>query len=196
MFRQIASIKPTSEATVHLGGVRKLVIALAMAVALNFAHVAGGAFLLGVGQAHAVEPGEVLPDKSLEQRARGLSAKLRCLVCQNQSIDDSNAPLAKDLRLVVRERLTKGDTDEDVLTYVVARYGEFVLLTPPFKASTLLLWLAPVLCLAGIAYALLRASGAFGGAAGLLLAGRASERLTAEEERRLAELLSKPDKSG
>ena len=95
--------------------------------------------------AHAVQPDEVLKDPVLEHRAREISAELRCLVCQNQSIDDSDAPLAKDLRLIVRERLEKGDSDTAVLDYVVARYGEFVLLRPVFALHTLLLWLTPVL---------------------------------------------------
>lgn len=95
----------------------------------------------------AVQPNEVLKDPKLEQRARALSAELRCLVCQNQSIDDSNAPLARDLRLLVRERLTAGDSDAAVLDFIVSRYGEFVLLRPPFGWHTLLLWLAPVLVL-------------------------------------------------
>ena len=95
--------------------------------------------------AHAVQPDEVLKDPVLEHRAREISAELRCLVCQNQSIDDSDAPLAKDLRLIVRERLEKGDSDKSVLDYVVARYGEFVLLRPVFALHTLLLWLTPVL---------------------------------------------------
>jgi cytochrome c-type biogenesis protein CcmH len=85
----------------------------------------------------------VLSDKVLEARARTLSAQLRCLVCQNQSIDDSDAPLAKDLRLLVRERLVAGDTDPQVLDFLVDRYGEFVLLKPPFNRSTYILWLAP-----------------------------------------------------
>lgn len=100
------------------------------------------------GPVHGVEPNEILKDPKLEQRARALSAELRCLVCQNQSIDDSNAPLARDLRLLVRERLTAGDSDEAVLDYIVARYGEFVLLRPPLGWHTLLLWLAPLLMLA------------------------------------------------
>lgn len=95
--------------------------------------------------AHAVQPDEVLKDPALEHRAREISAELRCLVCQNQSIDDSDAPLAKDLRLIVRERLEKGDSDNAVLAYVVARYGEFVLLRPVFALHTLLLWLTPLL---------------------------------------------------
>jgi cytochrome c-type biogenesis protein CcmH len=96
---------------------------------------------------HAVEPGEILPDPALEARARTISAELRCLVCQNQSVDDSNAPLARDLRLLVRERLKAGDTDQQVLAFIVARYGEFVLLRPPFNAQTALLWLTPLLVL-------------------------------------------------
>lgn len=101
--------------------------------------------------AMAVRPDEVLSDPKLEERARTLSLKLRCLVCQNQSIDDSDAPLARDLRLIVRERLRKGDSDAQVLDFLVARYGDFVLLTPPLKSSTLILWLAPfsILLLAG-----------------------------------------------
>ena len=91
----------------------------------------------------AVEPGEILADAKLEARARAISADLRCLVCQNQSIDDSDADLARDLRLVVRERLTKGDTDAQIFEFVAARYGDFVLLNPPFNARTLLLWGGP-----------------------------------------------------
>jgi cytochrome c-type biogenesis protein CcmH len=99
-------------------------------------------FLL-VAPAFAVEPGEALNDPALETRARAISAELRCLVCQNQSIDDSQAPLAKDLRLLVRERLVAGDTDDGVRSYLVTRYGDFVLLKPPFKIETLLLWISP-----------------------------------------------------
>ncbi|GLS46417.1 cytochrome c-type biogenesis protein [Methylobacterium brachythecii] len=95
--------------------------------------------------AHAVQPDEVLKDPALEARARHISEGLRCLVCQNQSIDDSDAPLAKDLRVIVRERLTAGDGDRQVVDYVVARYGEFVLLKPVFAWHTLLLWLTPLL---------------------------------------------------
>ncbi|SDA09498.1 cytochrome c-type biogenesis protein CcmH [Methylobacterium sp. UNC378MF] len=101
--------------------------------------------LLASLPAQAVQPDEVLKDPVLEHRAREISAELRCLVCQNQSIDDSDAPLAKDLRLIVRERLEKGDSDKAVLDYVVDRYGEFVLLRPVFALHTLLLWLTPVL---------------------------------------------------
>ena len=91
----------------------------------------------------AVEPGEILADSKLETRAREISAGLRCLVCQNQSIDDSDAPLARDLRLVVRERLVTGDTNDQIFDFVAARYGDFVLLSPPFNARTLLLWGGP-----------------------------------------------------
>ncbi|WP_230531844.1 cytochrome c-type biogenesis protein [Microvirga roseola] len=109
--------------------------------------------------AFAVQPDEVLKDPAMEKRAREISAGLRCLVCQNQSIDDSDAQLAKDLRLLVRERLVAGDTNEEVESYLVQRYGEFVLLKPTFGTHTLLLWLTPalVLVLGGLgAYAALR----------------------------------------
>lgn len=110
------------------------------------------AFLLAAFPAFAVNPDEVLADPALEARARALSAQLRCMVCQNQSIDDSNAELARDLRLLVRERLKNGDSDEAVIDYVVSRYGEFVLLNPRLRGETLLLWGAPiVLFLAGAA---------------------------------------------
>lgn len=103
---------------------------------------------LGVGgTAHAVLPGEMLKDPVLEHRARELSAELRCLVCQNQSIDDSNADLAHDLRVLVRERLKAGDSDDEVLDYIVARYGEFVLLKPRFSLRNLALWGTPVVLL-------------------------------------------------
>ena len=102
--------------------------------------------------AFAVTPDEILKDPALETRARNLSRELRCMVCQNQSIDDSEAPLAKDLRVLVRERLTQGDSDRQVLDYLVSRYGDFVLLKPPFKLETLLLWILPPLALlAGLA---------------------------------------------
>jgi cytochrome c-type biogenesis protein CcmH len=99
---------------------------------------------------HAVEPSERLSDPALEARARGLSKELRCLVCQNQSIDESNADLAHDLRLLLRQRLVAGDTDQQVLDYIAARYGVFVLLDPPFAPLTWVLWLTPpVLVLGG-----------------------------------------------
>jgi cytochrome c-type biogenesis protein CcmH len=95
------------------------------------------------GPVHAVQPDEMLADPVLEGRARALSADLRCLVCQNQSIDDSNAPLARDLRILLRERLKAGDSDEQAVDFIVARYGDFVLLRPRFSAETWILWLGP-----------------------------------------------------
>jgi cytochrome c-type biogenesis protein CcmH len=107
--------------------------------------------LLATLPAHAVEPDEVLQDPALETRAREISEGLRCLVCQNQSIDDSGAPLAKDLRLLVRERLKAGDSNQQIVDFIVARYGEFVLLKPRFETHTLVLWLAtPAVFLAAI----------------------------------------------
>jgi cytochrome c-type biogenesis protein CcmH len=103
--------------------------------------------LAAAGAAVAVEPSEMLKDPVLEARARAISKELRCLVCQNQSIDDSNADLAHDLRLIVRERLAAGDSDDQVKAYLVARYGDFILLDPPFKAKTVLLWSGPALVL-------------------------------------------------
>src|SRR3979411_2794765 len=97
----------------------------------------------------AVQPDEVLTDPTLEGRARTLSKELRCMVCQNQSIDDSDAPLARDLRLLVRERIAAGDSDAQVIDFLVARYGEFVLLKPRLNPHTWLLWLMPPLALAG-----------------------------------------------
>src|SRR5262245_43128705 len=93
----------------------------------------------------ALEPGEMLTDPALQCRALPLRAQLRCVVCQNQSIDESEAPLAKDLRILIRERLTAGDSDEEIVNFVVARYGEFVLLKPRFSAETAFLWLGPFL---------------------------------------------------
>ena len=107
--------------------------------------------LIAPSAALAVNPDEMLKDPKLEARARVLSSELRCMVCQNQSIDDSEAPLARDLRLLVRERLTKGDSDSQVLNYLVARYGEFVLLKPRFELQNLLLWgLPPFALVAGM----------------------------------------------
>ncbi len=100
--------------------------------------------LLGMAPAFAVQPDEILADPALEARARNLSRELRCMVCQNQSIDDSDAPLARDLRLLVRDRLLAGDSDDKVLDFLTQRYGAFVLLNPPFNWSTALLWLAPL----------------------------------------------------
>ena len=137
---------------------------------------------------NSVDPNEILEDPALEQRARALSQDLRCLVCQNQSIDDSNADLARDLRVVVRERLTEGDTDKQVTAFIVARYGEFVLLRPPMNARTSLLWSGPGLLL-------------LFGAIGLVLWFRrrstaAEEGLSADEEKRLAALTNVTKVSG
>ena len=99
------------------------------------------------GSALAVTPGEMLDDPALEARARTLSAELRCMVCQNQSIDDSNAELAKDLRVLVRERISAGDSDEQVMDYIVSRYGDFVLLKPRVGTNTILLWGMPIFLL-------------------------------------------------
>lgn len=105
--------------------------------------------------ARAVQPDEVLPNPTLEARARGISAGLRCLVCQNQSIDDSNAELARDLRLLVRERLNLGESDEQVRAFLVTRYGDFILLKPPLDLETAFLWGIPALVLAAGGIALL-----------------------------------------
>ncbi|MBL8590631.1 MAG: cytochrome c-type biogenesis protein CcmH [Methylobacteriaceae bacterium] len=134
----------------------------------------------------AVQPDEILPDPKLEARARAISADLRCLVCQNQSIDDSDAPLARDLRVLVREQIRAGKDDAQVRDYLVARYGDFILLKPPVKLQTLLLWGLPFLVVAA-------------GAAGLMAAARrkraapAAAPLSDEERRRLAALVGKPD---
>src|SRR6201996_2819040 len=109
---------------------------------------------LAFSQARAVLPDEVMADPAKEARARDLSRELRCMVCQNQSIDDSEAPLARDIRLLVRERIAAGDSDAQVIDFLVARYGEFVLLKPRFERQTLLLWLLPPLVLTGGAFAL------------------------------------------
>jgi cytochrome c-type biogenesis protein CcmH len=135
--------------------------------------------------AHAVLPDEVMADPGKEARARDLSRELRCMVCQNQSIDDSEAPLARDLRLLVRERIAAGDSDNQVIDFLVARYGEFVLLKPRFERQTWLLWLIPPFALFGGGMALWiysrrRAHGEVGEPAAL----------TREEEARLAALVS------
>jgi cytochrome c-type biogenesis protein CcmH len=140
--------------------------------------------------ARAVTPQEILPDKTLEARARDISTGLRCLVCQNQSIDDSDAPLAHDLRVLVRERLKAGDSDSEVRDFVVARYGDFVLLKPPFSAQTALLWFMPILVLAGAIAALWSAfPGARRGPVPASGASAAAGRLSPEEEAALDTLL-------
>ncbi len=143
------------------------------------------AMTLSVGGARAVLPDEVLDDPALEARARGLSTHLRCLVCQNQSIDDSDAELARDLRVLVRERLVAGDSNEDVIDFVVSRYGEFVLLKPRMNLRNLALWATPVVVIA---------------AGGVFLATRRrrkagpGDRLSAEEEARLGTILEETDR--
>lgn len=142
--------------------------------------------------AEAVNPDEVLKDSLLEKRARALSKNIRCLVCQNQSIDDSDADLARDLRVLVRERLVAGDSDTEVLDFLIARYGDFVMLKPPFKAATYILWFGPLLVF------LLAAAGLV-----MYFRRRPTEaeeavetgpRLSSEERDRLARLLDGKDK--
>jgi cytochrome c-type biogenesis protein CcmH len=140
------------------------------------------AIVLGGSSVRAVEPSERLADPALEARARTLSKELRCLVCQNQSIDDSNADLAHDLRVLLRQRLVAGDSDRQVLDFVVARYGIFVLLDPPFAPVTWLLWLAPPVLVAGVGGVLLLR-------ARRRRADQAVAELTREESARVALLL-------
>ena len=140
--------------------------------------------LAPAARALAVQPDEMLPDPALETRARALSKELRCMVCQNQSIDDSDAPLARDLRILVREHLRAGETDQQVLDFLIARYGEFVLLRPRFSPHTALLWLTPL----GVLVI---------GALGIAMSARRQRKsegnLTASEEARLAEILQRKD---
>jgi len=151
------------------------VIRLAVVFVLVFSSLAPSSF------AWAVEPDEILADPVLETRARDISAQLRCLVCQNQSIDDSNAPLAKDLRVLVRERLVAGDSDAGILSFMVARYGEFVLLKPTMSLANLLLWLtAPAVLLTGAVTAIWHVR---------KRATHAETDLSEEEERALAKIL-------
>jgi cytochrome c-type biogenesis protein CcmH len=153
---------------------RQSLVAFVLAVAIS---------VLAALPARAVQPDEVLPDPALEARARAISEGLRCLVCQNQSIDDSDAPLAKDLRLLVRERLKAGDSDREIADFVVARYGEFVLLKPRLSPHTVLLWFATpavfaaALFLIWLAYRRRKA------------AAQGLAPLSANEERRLKRLL-------
>ena len=145
--------------------------------------------------AYAVQPDEIMADPVKEARARDLSRELRCMVCQNQSIDDSEAPLARDLRLLVRERIAAGDSDSQVIDFLVARYGEFVLLKPRFERQTLLLWLLTPLALVGGGLALWmhgrrRAKSHLG-------EDQSEARLSAEEQARLQRLIAaepSPDK--
>lgn len=141
--------------------------------------------LMIAGSARAVLPSEQLADPKLEARARAISEDLRCVVCQNQTIDDSDAELAHDLRVLLRERLRKGDSDEQAKAFIVQRYGSYVLLKPPFRMETLLLWLGPLVALI-----------AAGGGAALYIARRkpqADAPLSAEEEMRAANLLHSGD---
>jgi cytochrome c-type biogenesis protein CcmH len=141
-----------------------------------------------IAPGRAVEPDEVLSDPALEARARDISAGLRCLVCQNQSIDDSHAPLARDLRKLVRERLVAGDSDQAVRDYIVQRYGDFVLLKPPLNLGTALLWLAPLLLLVGavaLAFRQLHPAAPSRSASG------GEPPLSADEKRRLDEILKR-----
>ncbi len=139
--------------------------------------------------ARAVNPSEVLPNPVDETRARDISKNLRCLVCQNQSIDDSDAQLARDLRLLVRDRIKAGDSDNDVIAYVVSRYGDFVLLKPPLKAATVGLWFGPAAIALGAAFAVF----AFFRRRAKSSAVNAPAPLTDAEKRRLAAVLE--DKS-
>ena len=144
--------------------------------------------MLGCSAAYAVQPDEIMSDPAKELRARDLSRELRCMVCQNQSIDDSEAPLARDLRLLVRERIAAGDSNAQVLDFLVARYGEFVLLKPRVEPHTLLLWLLPPLALVGGGVALWingrrRSKSAAAG-------DGSTVKLTADEEARLRQLIA------
>ena len=143
------------------------------------------ALLMSAPPAFAVEPDEILQDQALEKRARGISHQLRCLVCQNQSIDDSNAGLAKDLRILVRQRLTEGDTDEQVMDFIVARYGEYVLLKPVFALHTLVLWLAAPILLLITVFALFKSSRRRKAE----MNAAPAKKLTAAEKRELKKLL-------
>jgi cytochrome c-type biogenesis protein CcmH len=141
-------------------------------------------FFISLSSALAVNPDEVLKDPALEARARQISSELRCLVCQNQSIDISDADLAKDLRVIVRERLTAGESDQQVFDYVVARYGEFVLLKPSFSSRNLVLWGAPfglVLMGAGVMFIASRRRADVA----------AASALSVEEQRQLHEIMKK-----
>ena len=137
-----------------------------------------------VRAAAAIEPGEMLADPALEARARSLSKEIRCLVCQSESIDTSNADLARDLRILVRERIKAGDSDKQVLDYLVARYGDYVLLRPPMKPGTVLLWFGPFLALfLGVGVVLYFAR------RGSYEADQAAAPLSAEERTRLSRLI-------
>ncbi len=150
--------------------------------------------LVPASHAAAVQPDEILKDPAQEARARVLSKQLRCMVCQNQSIDDSDAPLARDLRILVRERLQAGDSNSQVLDFLVQRYGEFVLLQPRLHWRTALLWLAAPILLIGGGLILFLMARRRRGAAAVDTAGPQGGALTADEERRLAGLVKPEDR--
>lgn len=143
------------------------------------------AVLMLAGPAQAVQPDEILPDPALEARARDISQGLRCLVCRNENIDDSNADLARDLRLLVRERLVAGDSNQQAVDFIVNRYGEYVLLKPEATGSNLVLWLAgPAMLLLGLGI-----GAAYIRRRGRQKEGAEAEGLSAEEQARLKEIL-------
>lgn len=144
--------------------------------------------VMQAGPSLAVQPDEVMKDPVQEARARSLSRELRCMVCQNQSIDDSDAPLARDLRLLVRERIGAGDTDSQVIDFLIARYGSFVLLRPPFEPQTFALWLLPPLAL-GIGAVLLVISARRRREAGGTGGETSVPPLSSEEQEKLAEII-------
>jgi cytochrome c-type biogenesis protein CcmH len=146
--------------------------------------------LVASPRVEAVQPDEILADSALEGRARALSKELRCMVCQNQSIDDSDAPLARDLRVLVRERLQAGDSDGQVIDFLVARYGEFVLLKPRFSLHTALLWLGPAAVMLIGALGLFVLARRYRAVSGAAAAGAA---LTPAEQARLSEILGRRD---
>jgi len=150
--------------------------------------------LVPTSHAVAVQPDEILKDPAQEARARVLSKQLRCMVCQNQSIDDSDAPLARDLRILVRERLQAGDSNSQVLDFLVQRYGEFVLLQPRLHWRTALLWLAAPILLIGGGLILFLMARRRRGTAAVDAAGPQGGALTADEERRLAGLVKPEDR--
>lgn len=143
-------------------------------------------FLFCATQVSAVEPDEILPDLALETRAREISAGVRCVVCQNEPIDTSNASVAKDLRLLVRERLLAGDTNAEVEAFLVARYGDYVLFRPPFRGATYILWFAPLLIFSIGLFAVVRAIRSPG-------AAPAFAQLSNEESARLSQIMSTKD---
>jgi cytochrome c-type biogenesis protein CcmH len=161
---------PTSTTQSHVAPVSRAKLLLLLPLLASLA-----------GPALAVQPDEVMKDPALETRARALSSELRCLVCQNESIDDSEAPLARDIRVLIRERIGKGESNDAVRAYLVSRYGDFILLKPPLKPETLLLWLSPMLTLGlGVTAALYARR----------RAPSATPRLSEDEEARLAALTS------